>query len=251
MDIFGLELLDQRRLFLCERFQALLRRRGGLFRGPTQPAERGRGKAKAAQRLLCRGKLLPHTQQRQVTRVLVLADREQLRLVRRFAQRGHHGGAAHLRGDRAKHQLGALRSGRLQRQIQLHPGLQRLDHTAKPRFLRRDAADLLMLVRNGLRDAQRLVDAVVLQKNLTRELRLCREQPALHRDVLPQQLQRMVKRRLPGAYSHQAAALRAQALGLTQLLPGLGDLHAAELCQLAQERILPGTNGHQPKPFHS
>ena len=132
------------------------------------------------------------------------------------------------------------------RQIQAHPGLQRFEHRALAALLRADAADLIVQLGDPVGKGQRIVYAVVLKEGLRLKLGLCREELALDRRILREQLQGMVKGRLPAARGHDAAAFRSEAFGLKQLLPRLGDLHAAKSGQLAQQLLLAGTNGDQP-----
>ena len=67
------------------------------------------------------------------------------------------------------------------------------------------------------------------------------------------QLHRMLKRGLLAAQRHQRAALPADLVAqavLLQLTLDLRELHAAELGKLPQQLLLPGTDQHQPQPFH-
>ena len=227
---------------------------GDAFPGSAGAAAEGnRAEAEVPQAFLGGGQLILRRQQQHVLLALVLAHREDLRLLGGPGQGLLHILREDAPADGAQHHRAALGALGLQRQIQALPGRQALDQAALAAFLRADPADPVLPLVQSFGQLFGLLQPLVVQQHPAFQLGLGAEQRLVLRSVAVQQLHRALQRGLLGLQPGQLAAFPVdQTLGflLLQSIPQLGHLHAAQPRQLSQQLLLLGTDQHQPQAFH-
>ena len=242
------------RLFSCELIKLFSGSGDTLARGSGHAAD-GRGReAEAPHALYDRSVLLLHADKREILLRLVLLDEEQLRFLSDRGQRALHCGKIGAPRNGSQHHRASLCAGSLKRQIKFCPRRQRVDVAALTAFLRADAFDAILVGGYLLRHGARRAYAAVIQQDVLADLRLRAEHRFFLRHMPVENIHGADKRRMLSLEGHKPAAFaryKILEVGILYLSLDLGELHAAPADKLLQQRILVGTDNHEPQLFHS
>ena len=178
---------------------------------------------------------------------------EELRLLAHFSDGGAHLTELDAGRDRAQQYAAALRPLRVERHVQIQPGLERLDHGALAALLGGDALDARVVALNGLGGLERAGQPRIVQQDTILQLGLGREQLALFRRIAVEQFDRVDKGRVLAPERGNVGVLTAeQPLDLTalELAVHFGELHTAVADQLLEQLLLAVADSEQPEFFH-